>query len=336
MDPGAVFRCPLCLGALRQNSQAELSCDSGHAFPIAGGVPRFVPPENYAASFGRQWNHWATTQMDSVNGTTIFRERFSRYFDSPETFQDLRVLDAGCGVGAFIELLAPHAAEVVGFDLSTAVEAAQANVGGLANVAIAQADIFNPPLEPESFDLVYCVGVLQHTPDPQRAFSSLARLVKPGGRLGVWVYERSRFEALKPRHLLRRYTSRLEDERAMRFVDRFAPRALRLRRRLAGLPAASASRKLIPVADVRDYEGDPGAQLTEAQQAEWCLMDTHDMLITRYDQPQKPARVERWFRDNGFDPPRRGDAEAVAMLGVKRLPDGRANGGRASGARRRG
>lgn len=299
-------------------SASELACAVGHRFPVEDGVPRFVAGSDYTASFGRQWNHWATTQMDSVNGTTIFRERFSRYLESPERLEGLRVLDAGCGVGSFIELVAPHALEVVGFDLSSAVDAAQRNVGGLANVEIAQADIYKPPLEAQSFDFVYCIGVIQHTPDPRAAFASLARLVKPGGRFGVWIYERTRFEALKPRHLIRHYSSRLSGERAMQFAERYSPRALRTRRSLARVPGLAGARRLVPVADVSDYEGNPAAQLSADQQAEWCVMDTHDMLVTAYDQPQRPADVERWYAEEGFEQPRRGAAEAIAMLATKR------------------
>jgi SAM-dependent methyltransferase len=311
------FLCPKCGLAVGEVSPDGLTCASGHSVPIVGGVPRFVAEADYTASFGRQWNLWATTQMDSVNGTTIFRDRFSRYFGPPEELADLRVLDAGCGVGAFIELIAPHAEEVIGFDLSSAVDAAQRNVGGLENVRIAQADIVAPPLPPASFDFVYCIGVLQHTPDPEHAFASLSNLVKPGGRLAVWIYERTRWEALKPRHLLRRYTSRLEGDRAMRFIERYGPRALRTRRALERLPGAPALRRAIPVADVEDYEGGIAAQLSEEQATEWCLMDTHDMLITTYDRPQAPDTVRGWYLDNGFEAPHRSDAEAIAMVGLK-------------------
>lgn len=318
MSDGQPFSCPACGSPLVRARDGGLSCSAGHSYPVVHGIPRFVAEETYAASFGRQWNQWATTQMDSVNGTTIFRDRFSRYFTPPERLAGMRVLDAGCGVGAFVDIVAPHAALVLGIDLSSSVEAAQRNVGGLGNVRIAQADIFAPPFRPESFDFVYCVGVLQHTPDPERAFASLARLVRPGGQLGAWVYERSRLEPLKPRHLLRHYTTRLEPARAMRFVAHYAPRALRIRRAAARLPGATGVRKLVPVADIADYEGDPSAQLSPEQTAEWCVMDTHDMLVTTYDAPQRPEEVARWYRDNGFEQPRRAAAEAVAMIGAKR------------------
>jgi len=48
------------------------------------------------------------------------------------------------------------------------------------------------PFAPRSFDQIYSLGVLDHTPDPRAAFLSLARLVKPGGRIVVWLYPRER------------------------------------------------------------------------------------------------------------------------------------------------
>jgi SAM-dependent methyltransferase len=312
------YRCPACGGAVEMVDGQALACPSGHRLPIVGGIPRFVSEAQYTRSFGRQWNRWATTQLDSRNGTTIFRDRFERYFGEPEALGGMRVLDAGCGAGAFVDVVAPHAGDVSGIDLSDAVDAAHRNSERFDNVRIAQADLMAPPFADGTFDFVYCIGVLQHTPDPGRAFSSIARLVKPGGRLAVWIYERAPWEPLKPRHLLRAYTTRLEPDAAMRFVERYAPRAHRLRRRLADTPGGRVLRKAIPVADIDDYVGAPGGELSPQEREEWCVMDTHDMLVTTYDDPQRPATVARWFRAAGFDEPVRGDAEGVAMVAVRR------------------
>ena len=48
------------------------------------------------------------------------------------------------------------------------------------------------PFPPGSFDHIYSIGVLDHTPDPRGAFLGLAALLKPGGRISVWVYPRER------------------------------------------------------------------------------------------------------------------------------------------------
>jgi hypothetical protein len=141
--------------------------------------------------------------------------------------------------------------------------------------------------------------------------------VKPGGLLGVWIYERSRWEPLKPRHLLRKYTTGLDPARATRFVEAYAPRARRLRHRLKRVPGGRLLRKAVPVADVDDYAGGPAGQLSPEARAEWCVMDTHDMLVTTYDHPQRPEAVASWFRAEGFAEPERADAEAIAMVGAR-------------------
>jgi SAM-dependent methyltransferase len=52
--------------------------------------------------------------------------------------------------------------------------------------------LLRPPFRKASFDHIYSLGVLDHTPDPRGAFLALARLLKPGGRIVVWVYPRER------------------------------------------------------------------------------------------------------------------------------------------------
>jgi len=53
-------------------------------------------------------------------------------------------------------------------------------------------DLLRLPFASGSFDRIYSLGVLDHTPDPRRAFLELARLLRPGGRIAIWVYPRER------------------------------------------------------------------------------------------------------------------------------------------------
>jgi SAM-dependent methyltransferase len=98
------------------------------------------------------------------------------------------VLEGGCGKGRHTRLAAEWGArEVVGIDLSAAVESAFAATRDLPNAHIAQADIFRLPFKC-AFDYAFSVGVLHHTPDPRKSFASLAGKVKSGGHISAWVY----------------------------------------------------------------------------------------------------------------------------------------------------
>lgn len=107
----------------------------------------------------------------------------------PLTLRDFAgrsVLDAGCGPGHHLNVVAPHAGRVVGVDLNTA-EIARRNTQAHANVTVLEDDIGAMKLG-ELFDIVYSVGVVQHTDDPTATVRNLEAHVRPGGHLILWVY----------------------------------------------------------------------------------------------------------------------------------------------------
>ena len=104
--------CPYDRGGLRLENAVErdgevesgsLTCHTCRKnYHIVRGVPRFVPSDGYASSFGLQWNHYAQVQLDSRNGTNYSRERFYAINEwRPPTLRDQLVLDVGCGAGRF-------------------------------------------------------------------------------------------------------------------------------------------------------------------------------------------------------------------------------------------
>ena len=100
------------------------------------------------------------------------------------------VLEAGCGVGAQTVILAANSpeADITSFDISpdSVAEAAQRVLAeGFSNVRFQQADIFDPPFAPESFDHVFVCFVLEHLPNPVDALVKLKGLLKPGGTFTV-------------------------------------------------------------------------------------------------------------------------------------------------------
>ena len=87
-----------------------------------------------------------------------------------QRFAGLRVLDVGCGDRPYAPLVA-SAAEVVGFD-----------VPGNPHADL-HGSIEAVPVEDASFDVVLCLQVLEHVPDPAAAVRELRRAVRPGGRV---------------------------------------------------------------------------------------------------------------------------------------------------------
>jgi SAM-dependent methyltransferase len=112
--------------------------------------------------------------------------------------QDIRILDAGCGTGVgteYLILLNPQA-EIVGIDLSEkALEIAQERCrrSGVAakhqpNISFHHLNLEGADQLAGEFDLINCVGVLHHLPNPVRGIQALARKLAPGGFLHIFVY----------------------------------------------------------------------------------------------------------------------------------------------------
>ncbi|MBI5395381.1 MAG: class I SAM-dependent methyltransferase [Verrucomicrobia bacterium] len=108
---------------------------------------------------------------------------------APATLEDFRgkaVLECGCGGGQHTSYVAPLAARVVAVDLNTADIARERNAQ-FKNVEFVQADIAGMELGGQ-FDVVYCIGVIHHTDDPDRTFASIYKHCKPGGKVIIWTY----------------------------------------------------------------------------------------------------------------------------------------------------
>lgn len=129
-----------------------------------------------------EWEYQWSTLEDHEDW--LFRDWIAP--NTVESFAGLSVLDAGCGPGHHTRLAATSARRVVGVDLNT-VAIAKEKLKGLTNVELQQGDVSTWD-GGETFDVVFCVGVVHHTADPDKTVAHLAELVRPGGRLILWVY----------------------------------------------------------------------------------------------------------------------------------------------------
>jgi hypothetical protein len=114
------LRCVKCSGSnVALNGDAWVCPDCAARFEIVRGVARFVDSQAYTGSFGFEWNHFAKSQLDSANGTTRSRDAFvEKTGFALEELRGRRILDAGCGMGRFAEVVAAAGAEVQAQSLS--------------------------------------------------------------------------------------------------------------------------------------------------------------------------------------------------------------------------
>jgi len=305
----SLLACPNCSGdlAIDATSRAEngrietgaLRCAGcGGTYEVKGFIPRFVPKENYAGSFGFQWNRFRNTQLDSHSGVPISRERF--YASTGWKRDDLKgrlLLDAGCGAGRFAEVALEAGARVVAMDYSSAVEACRANLSQFDSLDVVQADIFHLPFQRDRFDRIYSLGVLQHTPDPKSAFQALRAPLRPGGDLAVDVYPKMLRNVFWSKYWVRPVTKRIESRKLFGLVERSIGPLLAVSNFLNAIPKVGPKLKyLVPVANYRGVY-----PLDESQLREWSVLDTFDMLAPAHDHPETAAGLRSWFQDGGLE-----------------------------------
>lgn len=214
------FDCTDCFR--KEITEGLLTCRCGRYYPIIGGIPRMLPdslrddfirgefssflkkyekeiPENLRReinekpealkkktleSFGFQWTRFPEMFHE-------FRANFLNYIRpiKPGFFRGKLSLDLGCGFGRHTYYAAEFGSEVVGLDLSNAVEAAYKNTRKFPHSHIIQGDIYNLPLR-NDFDFLFSIGVIHHLPDPKGAFLNLVKFAGRGSSVFVWLYGR--------------------------------------------------------------------------------------------------------------------------------------------------
>lgn len=302
-----VLACPHCRATLsltvtavdgEEVMEGELACAACDVrFAVERGVPRFVPQDNYAQSFGYQWNSFRKTQLDSHCGITVSRDRFLTETQwRPEDLQGKLVLDIGCGAGRFSEVALSLGARLVSLDYSSAVDAAFQNLAPNPRLTIVQGSVYSLPVKPGAFDYVYCLGVLQHTPDPRAAVLALAEPLRPGGKAALDFYPALALNILWPKYWLRPFTKRMNHRQLFELVRRWVRPMLRLSNALAGVPFLG--RRLKYAVPVMNYRG--SLPLTDEQHVEWSTLDTFDMFAPAHDHPQTASTVRSWLAAAGF------------------------------------
>lgn len=139
-----------------------------------------------AESFAYEWKYiYKENDFEKQN----FLHFLSPYIQEVD-LQNKLTLDIGCGSGRFTKWAALSGTSIsFGTDLGESVEVAYKMTQDLPNVCIVQADIYAMPFK-GAFDIAYSIGVLHHLPQPKEGFLKLPPVLKKGGQMLIWVYNR--------------------------------------------------------------------------------------------------------------------------------------------------
>jgi SAM-dependent methyltransferase/uncharacterized protein YbaR (Trm112 family) len=279
-----------------------------------------------ARAFGYEWNTYQTTSREEDALTFFFltgadpslyerlpvNDVFSYYPTpaevaaiDPRLLAGASVLEVGCGMGKYLKVVSDQARMVIGLDLSEALVRARRETRDRPNVHLVQGDILSTPLRPGSLDFVYSVGVLHHTPDAHEAFRRSASLVKPGGRLAVWLYPQDPTPGAYARRV-----HWIQDEVLRPITCRLPPRALRafaavlgrltfVRDRHAERFRATGSKFHYRVAMTAG-----ALAVGRHRDPEIAAFLNFDWYSPQYRSYHTEDELQGWFQEVGFEPPR--------------------------------
>ena len=301
--------CPVCAGKLELENhdhppgervqEGMLHCSCGEKYPITKHIPRFVSSDNYAKKFGYQWLKHAHTQFDSYMGKPLSERRFYATTQWPRRLENKIVIEAGSGAGRFTEIVVKTGAMILSFDYSVAVEANYASNGQNDNVLIVQADIYHMPFPKESADYLFCLGVLQHTPDVEKAFKVLPTVLRPGGQLAVDIYLKMSgllswiLRTTSTWNVVRPITSRMNSDKLYAFCDKHIERMWGIAQRINRKPwGPFVLRRLLVPPYIGVYD------LPDDLLKQWMKLDMFDSLGAAYIDTQTLETAEKWFRES--------------------------------------
>jgi len=299
--------CPVCGGSFQvQNAQKNgeeifagaLVCEQQHAFSIRDGVPRLrldqkldhAPVEakgdalTVAASFGAEWSHF-DYENDRTWHQSVEERRQLFLKELAMTADELAgkvVLDAGCGNGSLSVGISQFGCEVLAIDVSESVAVAYKQFcrNGTHDVHFVQGDLMNPPLKREVFDVIFSSGVLHHNPSTREALRAIAKSLKAGGRIYIWVYGHVPGVVHKLKEVFRRTISPMPSAIKHAIVGAWLPQAM-----------------------LRQYLRTALGRNTPPDRLKWrerfvLLLDHY---TPRYRWEHTPAELKQWYRELGYE-----------------------------------
>ena len=174
-------------------------------------TPKLSANVKYAYdSFSYQWamlqekqNVWGISREDMLNNLE------KQLLLKKEQMRDMIILDAGCGHGRVTSAFSKLCNNIVALEISESIDLAYDECDRKKNVLFIQGNVMDPPLVDESIDVIYCAGVLHHTPNTRIAAQALMPLLRKHGRFYIWLYPKRGFVYTSVLNSIRFFTSRV-------------------------------------------------------------------------------------------------------------------------------
>ena len=176
-------------------TEGNIVCECGQKYPVIRGVPRFLPEklagnfEKVQKTFSYEWKMFRFGERNWGQDIEFRKEQFLKGMGvTPDDLKGKLMFDAGCGSGVLsIEMAKSFGMEVIALDLAFGIEKAYDH-NDSPFVHFLQGSVLDPPFRKDSFDYIYCAGVLVALPDTQTGFLSIIKSLRKGGRCFIWVY----------------------------------------------------------------------------------------------------------------------------------------------------
>lgn len=240
-----------------------------------------------AESFSYEWKY--IYKENDYEKQNFFH--FLSPFVEEKNLKGKQTLDIGCGSGRFTKWAALSGAKVAfGSDLGETVEVAYKMTRNIPNACIIQADIYHMPFQ-DIFDIAYSIGVLHHLPKPQEGFSRLPQVLKSGGRMLIWVYNRrGNARALYFYEPLRSLLKKLPKPFLFKlcYIPGFAVQSINIFGKLIEKIGFERLSKKLPFSYYTNFPFN------------MKLNDAFDVLATPKSNYYYREEVEEWFRNAGL------------------------------------
>jgi SAM-dependent methyltransferase len=239
------------------------------------------------------------TQYDDYIGIPISKSRFEKETKWEKDLSGQLILEAGSGSGRFTKQALETGAMVISFDYSNAVDANYSSNGKHPNLLLIQANIYELPFCENYFDKIFCFGVLQHTPKPEKSFSNLVKFLKKGGKISSDVYAKNlTLWALQTKYYIRPFVKQIRPDKLYKIITDYINFIWPLAKLIRKIP------KIGYAINWRLLIADYGSTLLEGFDDEiikqMAYLDTFDMLSPKYDKPQTLKTFTKWHQDAGL------------------------------------